>query len=38
MPGYFRHSTVRVQLLRGIGTGLLAAAALMVFEPQPAFA
>ncbi len=33
-----RHATVRVQLLRAIGAGLLATAALMVFAPQPAFA
>ena len=38
MLGYLRHSTVRVQLLRGIGAGLLAVAALMVSAPQPALA
>jgi uncharacterized repeat protein (TIGR01451 family) len=32
-----RHATVRVQLLRAIGAGLLAAAVLMVCAPQPAF-
>ncbi|MFN8466433.1 MAG: DUF11 domain-containing protein [Caldilineaceae bacterium] len=33
-----RYSTVRVQLLRAIGAGLLATAALIVFAPLPAFA